>query len=87
MSNSKASVLRTILAPDIIDNIENHIRPHCLSLIQRGAREAHEECTEELRQRLEISAWHVENSAMTRYRRLVRPVFTLDDMAESGCWW
>ena len=62
--------MRTILEPDILDIIESHVRPHCLSLIQHEAHALRATCMEELRQKLEFSEFFVNNDTMAMYRRL-----------------
>ena len=71
MSNSKAYILRNRLAPDILDNIECHIRPHSLLTIKHAAQLLLAGCLDELGQRIEISDWHCDDSAMAIYGRLL----------------
>ena len=43
MIDSKACILRTRLEPDVINLIEYHIRPHCLSSLRAKA-DLNQEC-------------------------------------------
>ena len=66
---SKASVLRTVLEPDIMDIIESHIRPYCLSSLRDRVQLNQERMMAQLRRCIKNGSvyWKNDNAGMFAY--------------------